>query len=101
MLPHPDIGDAAFDRQFFTYLEQPIARIPACLNCPPGYRGELGFPEYQMLPHPDIGDAALDRQLFTYLELLGDLVRPWTPGAEAKHNIGDASLYRHLFTHLL
>jgi len=50
MLPHPDIGDAAFDRQLFTYPEKTIALIPACLNCPPGYRRELGYPEYQMLP---------------------------------------------------
>ena len=101
MLPHPDIGDAAFDRQLFTYPEQTIALIPACLNCPPGYRRELGYPEYQMLPHPDIGDVALDSQLFTYLEQLGDLDRPRTPRAEAKHDIGDAALYRQLFTYLL
>ena len=29
MLPHPDIGNATLDRQLFTYLEQPIALVPA------------------------------------------------------------------------
>ena len=43
MLPHPDIGDAALDRQLFTYLEQPIAFVPARLNYLQGYIGELGF----------------------------------------------------------
>ena len=43
MLPHPDIVDAALDRQLFTYLEQPIALVPARLNYLQGYIGELGF----------------------------------------------------------
>ena len=43
MLSHPDIGDAALDRQLFTYLEQPIAFVPARLNYLQGYIGELGF----------------------------------------------------------
>ena len=29
MLPHPDIGDVTLDRQLFTYLEQPMALVPA------------------------------------------------------------------------
>ena len=44
MLSHPDIGDAALDRQLFTYLEQPIALVPARLNYPQGYIKELGLP---------------------------------------------------------
>ena len=54
MLSHPDIGDAALDRQLFTYLEQPIALVPARLNYPqgrelglPGHIGELGLPGHK------------------------------------------------------
>ena len=101
MLPHSDIGDAAFDRQLFTYLEQPIALIPARLNYPHGYSGKLKYPVCQMMPHPDIGDAALDRQLFTYLEQLEDSVRPRTPRREAKPDIGDTALYRQQITNPL
>jgi len=42
MLPHPDIGDTALDRQLFTYLEQPIALLLARLNYLQRYREELG-----------------------------------------------------------
>jgi len=52
MLPHLDIGDAALDRQLFTYLER------------------LEDPVRPMTPgaeaKPDFGDTALCRQLFTY-----------------------------------
>ena len=65
ILPHPDIGEAALDRQLFTYLVQPIALVPACLNYLKGYRRKLRYSGHQMLPNTDIGDAALDRQLFT------------------------------------
>ena len=65
ILPHPDIGDAALDKQLFTYLVHPIALVPACLHYLKGYRRKLGYSGYQMLPNPDIGEAALDRQLFT------------------------------------
>ena len=53
MLPHPDIGDPALDRQLFTYLEQledPVRpRTPGA--------GAI----------PDIGDTILYRQFSTYL----------------------------------
>ena len=45
-----DIGDAALYRQLFTYLEQSITLVLAGLNYPKGYRGELGYPGYQMIP---------------------------------------------------
>ena len=59
MLPHPDIGDTALDRQLFTYLEQSIALLPARLNYLQRYREELGNSGYQMLPYPETGDANL------------------------------------------
>ena len=53
MMLHPDIGDAALDRQLFTYLEQVEDTVRPRT---PGAEAK-----------PDIGDAALYRRLFTYL----------------------------------
>jgi len=52
MLPQPDNGDAALDRQLFTYLEQLEDSFGPRI---PGVEAK-----------PDIRDAALYRQLFTY-----------------------------------